>query len=206
MKLTNSEGELAVKIARKVVESVVKGEELPKFEGVPPVFNEKMGAFVTLETYPKKELRGCIGIPYPIYPLLEAIIEAAEGAALHDPRFPPVRPEELKEIIVEVSVLTPPVKIEVKDKRELPKKIKIGEDGLIVKKGFYQGLLLPQVAVEEGWDPETFLAYTCWKAGLPGDCWLDEDTEVYKFTAEIFSEEDPYGRIIRRTLHECCGL
>lgn len=202
MKLTNNDGVLAVRIARKVVDSVVKGEEIPSFEELPKVFYEKMGAFVTLETYPKKELRGCIGIPYPVYPLIDAIIEAAEGAALHDPRFPPVRPSELDKITVEVSILTPPVKINVKDKRELPKMIKIGEDGLIVKKGFYQGLLLPQVAVEEGWDPETFLSYTCWKAGLPGDCWLDEDTEVYKFSAEIFTEEKPYGNIVRRILHE----
>ncbi|MCD6503608.1 MAG: TIGR00296 family protein [Euryarchaeota archaeon] len=202
MMLTNSEGELAVKIARKIVDNVVLGREIPKFENLPDVFYEKMGAFVTLETYPERELRGCIGIPYPIYPLIEAITEAAEGAALHDPRFPPIRPEELKKITVEVSILTPPVKIDVNDKRELPKKIKIGEDGLIVKKGFYQGLLLPQVAVEEGWDPETFLAYTCWKAGLPGDCWLDDDTEIYKFTAEIFEEKEPYGKIHRRKLDE----
>ncbi|RLF66960.1 MAG: TIGR00296 family protein [Thermoplasmata archaeon] len=206
MKLTNSEGEIAVKIARKVVDSVVLGKKIPEFKDLPKVFHEKMGAFVTLETYPNRELRGCIGIPYPVYPLIEALIEAAEGAALHDPRFPPVKPDELMNITVEVSILTPPIKIEVKDKRELPKKIKIGRDGLIVKRGFYQGLLLPQVAVEEGWDPETFLAYTCWKAGLPGDCWLDDETEVYAFTAEIFSEEKPYGSIVRRKIDEHCSI
>jgi len=200
MRLTDKEGELAVRIAREVVDSVVKGEETPDYEDLPDVFYEKMGAFVTLEKYPQRELRGCIGIPYPVYPLIEALIEAAEGAALHDPRFPPVRPNELDKLTVEVSILTPPMKLEVKNRKELPKYIKIGEDGLIVKKGFYQGLLLPQVAVEENWDPMTFLSYTCWKAGLPGDCWLDEDTEIYKFTAVIFAEEKPYGEIHRRKL------
>ncbi len=200
MELSDEEGVLAVKIARKVVDSYVKGEEIEIPGDLPPVFDRPRGAFVTLRTYPEKELRGCIGIPMPIYPLKEAIIEAAKSSAKHDPRFPPVSPEELDKITVEVSVLTPPEKIEVRDRKELPSKIKIGRDGLIVKRGFFQGLLLPQVPVEEGWDPETFLGYACMKAGLYPDAWLDDDVEIYRFSAEVFEEIEPYGKIVRRKL------
>ncbi len=85
-------------------------------------------------------------------------------------------------------------------KKDLPKEIKIGVHGLIVEKGFYKGLLLPQVPVEWGWDEMEFLSQTCWKAGLPPDCWLDENTKIYAFTAEIFEEEEPHGKIRRKPL------
>ena len=101
---------------------------------------------------------------------------------------------------IEVSVLTPPEPIEGPP-HERPKKIKVGRDGLIVKKGIYSGLLLPQVPIEWGWDEEEFLSETCWKAGLPPDCWLDGDTEVYRFTAEIFEEEHPNGPVKRKPLY-----
>ena len=110
-----------------------------------------------------------------------------------------MREDELDDIVVEVSVLTPPEPIEGPPK-ERPMKIKVGRDGLLIEKGFYSGLLLPQVPIEWGWDEEEFLAQTCWKAGLPPDCWLDPDTKVYRFTAEIFEEEKPWGPVRRKPL------
>jgi uncharacterized protein (TIGR00296 family) len=196
-------GEFLVRLARKAVEEYVRhGKTIEPPKNTPPELWEKMGVFVTLNRYnvpPQMALRGCIGFPLPIYPLVEATIKAAIYAAVDDPRFPPVRESELDNLVVEVSVLTPPELIEGPPE-ERPKKIKVGRDGLLIEKGIYSGLLLPQVPVEWGWDEEEFLAQTCWKAGLPPDCWLDEDTKVYRFTAEVFEEEYPRGPVRRKPL------
>ena len=196
-------GEFLVKLARKAIEEyLINGRVIEPPENTPPELWEKMGVFVTLNRYnvPKEmALRGCIGFPLPIYPLVVGTIKAAIHAAVEDPRFPPVRPEELDELTVEVSVLTPPEPVEGPPE-ERPRKIKVGRDGLIIEKGIYSGLLLPQVPIEWGWDEEEFLAQTCWKAGLPPDCWLDPDTKVYRFTAEIFEEEWPRGPVRRKPL------
>lgn len=127
-------------------------------------------------------LRGCIGFPYPVKPLAEAVQEAAVGAALQDPRFPPLRAEELSALEIEISVLTPPKSLE-------PSQVKVGVHGLIVSRGGRSGLLLPQVAMEYGWDAPTFLAQTCLKAGLPKDAWR-KDAELSAFEAQVFSESD----------------
>lgn len=198
MKYADDEGELAVRIAREALEAFVEGRSMRSFV-IPKAFEAKAGAFVTLSLHPSGHLRACIGYPEPFFPLLKSIVEGAEGAA-QDPRFPPVRPGELGGIVVEVSLLTPPQPIEVKKPRELPKHIAIGEDGLIVAQGPYRGLLLPQVAVEERWDAEQFLSEACNKAGLPADAWFEPTTRVKKFQAEIFSEVEPRGAVLRRTL------
>ena len=196
-------GEFLVRLARKAVEEYVRhGRTIEPPEDTPPELWEKMGVFVTLNNRhapPQMALRGCIGFPLPIYPLVEATIKAAIYAAVDDPRFPPVRESELDDLVVEVSVLTPPELIEG-PAEERPKRIKVGRDGLLIEKGIYSGLLLPQVPIEWGWDEEEFLAQTCWKAGLPPDCWLDPDTKVYRFTAEIFEEEKPWGPVRRKPL------
>ncbi|NJE03708.1 TIGR00296 family protein [Thermococcus sp. MV11] len=196
-------GEFLVRLARKAVEEYVRnGRTIKPPEDTPPELWEKMGVFVTLNKRhapPQMALRGCIGFPLPIYPLVEATIKAAIYAAVDDPRFPPVRESELDDLTVEVSVLTPPEPIEGPPE-ERPRRIKVGRDGLIIEKGIYSGLLLPQVPVEWGWDEEEFLAQTCWKAGLPPDCWLDPDTKVYRFTAEVFEEEYPRGPVRRKPL------
>jgi len=185
--LNEEEGRLAVKLARKTVETyVTKAKKIAPPKDLPEVFDEKRGVFVTLNTI-RGDLRGCIGFPYPVLPLKEGIIEAAIGAAAQDPRFPPVRKEELERIKIEVTILTTPQKLNVKP-TELPKKIVVGKHGLIVKKGFYQGLLLPQVAVEYHWTPEEFLSQTCMKAGLYPDAWLEEGTEISTFEGQIFKE------------------
>lgn len=196
--MDNKEGEIAVQIARKVVDSVARFQK-PKNIEMPESFNDKRGVFVTLSTYPEHDLRGCIGYPEPIYPFAKALVLAAESAC-HDPRFPPLREEELMHIVVEVSVLTPPQPIKTDDPRKLPELITVGEDGLIVEIGPFRGLLLPQVPVEYGWNAEEFLEHTCMKAGLTPDCWLDKRSRFLKFQAEIFAEKEPYGAIVRKTL------
>jgi uncharacterized protein (TIGR00296 family) len=163
---------------------------------VPDSFRQKSGAFVTLKTFPSEELRGCIGYPEPIFPLAEAILRSAQGAC-HDPRFPSLRPEELDQVVVEVSVLTPPEELNVEPRQAMPERIVIGRDGLIMERGIYRGLLLPQVPLEWGWDANTFLEQACIKAGMTSDMWLDRRTKVFTFQAEVFHEESPYGQILR---------
>lgn len=198
---SDEEGELAVTTARRVIESHVKREKISGLD-LPESFKNKFGVFVTLTTHPQDELRGCIGYPEPIISLEDALKDSAISASSRDPRFPPVKSQELGGITVEVSLLTPPEEIKVKRCQDLPNQIHIGEDGLIVQKGWNRGLLLPQVPVEWGWDAEEFLSQTCIKAGLPPDTWLDGDTKVFKFTAEVFSEESPRGKVKRRRLSE----
>ena len=168
---------------------------MPNLE-VPKKFQEDSGAFVTLNTYPGHQLRGCIGYPEPYFPLKDSLIRGAEGAT-RDPRFPPLAIDELDNIIVEVSLLSPPQYIKVRDPRQLPENIRVGRHGLIVEKGHFKGLLLPQVPVEYDWDTEKFLAQTCLKAGLFPDAWLDPKTRIYSFTGDVFTEESPRGNVVR---------
>lgn len=198
MRFSDDEGQLAVRIAREATEAYVEGRSMRSFV-VPPSFQEKGGAFVTLNEHPSGELRGCIGYPEPFFPLLQSIVKGAQGAA-EDPRFPRLAEEELPRVIVEVSLLTPPQLVRVKKPKELLKKISVGEDGLKIAQGPFRGLLLPQVAVEWKWDAEELLSQACMKAGLLPDAWLDETTRVYTFQAEIFSETEPRGAIVRRDL------
>ncbi len=198
--LTEEEGEKAVDIARKTVDFYVSEGDRYEPKDVPKKFKEKMGVFVTLEKQPGNDLRGCIGYPEPIAPLIDALIDSAISAASRDPRFRPVRESELSHLTVEVSVLTPPEKIIVKKPEEYVKKIKVGRDGLIVKRGWYSGLLLPQVPVEWGWDEKEFLSQTCHKAGLPPDAWRDKGTEVQSFQGQVWCEEEPKGKIVRKEL------
>ncbi len=186
--LTKEEGKLGLKLARAAIETyLAEGVKIKPWEDLPPVFDEKRGVFVTLNKH--SVLRGCIGYSYPVFKLKEAIIDAAISAAVNDPRFPPVRREELDDITIELTVLTTPQVLKVKPK-DLPKHIEVGKHGLIVKRGVYQGLLLPQVATEYNWTAEEFLCETCWKAGLPQDAWLDESTEVSIFEGQIFNETE----------------
>lgn len=198
--LTIEDGELLVKLARESVEKHFI-DETPDFSKVPEKLRRKGAAFVTIEKMigAKKQLRGCIGYVEPIKPLHMTVYEVALAAALEDPRFPPVRASELPFLTYEVSVLSPIRKLHGKP-AERPKRVKIGEMGLIAKRGFLSGLLLPQVPVEEGWDEETFLSYTCLKAGLKADCWLDESVDFYYFIARVFAEEYPNGRVIEKKL------
>ncbi|HDD46275.1 MAG TPA: TIGR00296 family protein [Candidatus Aenigmarchaeota archaeon] len=188
-------GTEVVRIARKAIEEWVTARHVYRPENYSKELTKHRGAFVTIYTYPKKELRGCIGFPYPLQPLIEAIINAAIEAT-QDPRFLPLSKEELDNIIIEVSILSKPELIKVKNPNEYLEKIKIGRDGLIIKYGFYSGLLLPQVPVEYGWNTEEYLRNLCYKAGLDGDVWRQRSVEIYKFGAKIFAEERPNGKVI----------
>jgi len=199
MSYADHDGQLAVRIAREAIEARLLGRGKRPFE-IPKAFEDKAGAFVTINNHPGGDLRGCIGYPQPFFPLVKSIERAAESAATEDPRFPPMDREELDRVTVEVSILTPPRLIEVKKPKELPGHVTIGVDGLSIAQGQYRGILLPQVAVEEGFDASDFLSQACMKAGLLADAWLDPETRVYTFQAEVFAEVDPRGPVVRRNL------
>jgi uncharacterized protein (TIGR00296 family) len=184
--LTAQDGRLLLGLARSSIESCFSGIplDLDRYNR----FSAKQGVFVTLNKH--EELRGCIGFPYPAFELYKAVFDAARAAAFDDPRFPRLAKEELKEIDIELSVLTVPEEIKVNSPEEYPKKIKIGEDGLIMKSGWTSGLLLPQVFTEYECTPEKALEMTCQKAGLPNDAWKDKSVKVLRFQAQIFCEKE----------------
>ncbi|MHA1144635.1 MAG: TIGR00296 family protein [Candidatus Helarchaeota archaeon] len=207
--LTDEEGKMLLRLARRVVEKAVH-EGRPVSVNVPEDFTDKLktveaGVFVTLRKHEgrEKQLRGCIGRITGVK-LAQATIDSAIDSPLHDPRFPTVRPGELNNITVEISVLTPPELVKVDDVEDYPKKIKVGRDGLIIQQGLSRGLLLPQVPVEQDppWTEKEFLEWTCWKAHLPRNAWRDPATEIYRFEAEIFEELEPNGEIIRKTIND----
>ena len=198
--LSLEEGKFLIQLARSAVkEHLEKGKAIQPPKETPKKLFEQCGVFVTINSVRngEKELRGCIGYPYPTSPLVEAVIDSAINAATQDPRFYPLSLDELSKVVFEVSVLTPPEPVEVKNPKEYLSKIKVGEDGLIVEKGYYRGLLLPQVPVEWGWCEEEFLCQCCIKAGVPPDSWLTKGTKIYKFKAVIFEEEAPMGEVKR---------
>jgi hypothetical protein len=180
--LSDSEKKELLKIARTTLEKHVRNEKISEFKPSTDKLKEKRGVFVTLKKH--GELRGCIGYVEGIKPTYEAVKENAINASTNDPRFPPVRPEELKDIDIEITVMTPLEKITD------PKVIEVGKHGILIRKGWNQGLLLPQVATEYGWNREEFLAHTCMKAGLPVNAWKDKDAEIYIFSGEVFGEKE----------------
>ncbi|MBD3354466.1 TIGR00296 family protein [Candidatus Woesearchaeota archaeon] len=197
MKITIKQAEKLIKLARDAISAVFKGkEEFDIPEEYKKEFKEERGVFVSL--YVDEDLIGCIGFPEPDRPLADAVIDAAKGAAFEDPRFPPLKKEQMKDLRIELSILTEPKEIEVEKASDYPKKVKIGKDGLMIRDKFGAGLLLPQVAVEWGWKPKEFLDNACKKAGLSPDCWNNMRRNVYKFTAQVFSEEK--GRIVEKKL------
>lgn len=157
-------------------------------------FSYKRGVFTSIYNFPEKRLRGCIGIPFPLYPLWKAVVISACESAFEDPRFSPLRKEELNRIVIEITVLTEPEKLGG-ESYDYINQIDIGKHGLMVQRGIFKGLLLPQVAVEWGFDEEQFLSETCVKAGLPPDAWKDEDTAVFKFSGILIKEKEPFGEI-----------
>jgi len=166
-----------LQIARETLERYVRNNEVYHPETDNPKFLSKRGAFVTLKK--KGELRGCIGFIEPELPLHQTLVQATIYAASKDTRFPPVSPSELRDIELEISVLTPFKKIDD------PREVDVGKHGLIIAKGNRRGLLLPQVPVENRWSRETFLQQTCQKAGLPRDAWRS-GADIYTFEAIVF--------------------
>lgn len=203
MKLNLEEGALLVRYARDVLNHYLKGEEIT-FVGYPEKFNDVRGIFVSIHTYPDHDLRGCIGIPEPIMPLIDALKEASISAAVHDPRFESIKQKELSEIVLEISVLTRPEIIKVDDPYEYLEKLKVGRDGLIIEFGPYRGLLLPQVATEYNWDMKQFLSNLSLKAGLPHTAWIEHNVKIQSFQAQIFEELSPNGPVVEKTTYTGC--
>lgn len=177
--LTRAERAALLRFARATAECRVRREPLPEPPPLTPNLEAPCGAFVTLKAH--GDLRGCIGLIAAVEPLWKSVREMAVSAATRDPRFAPVTPAELPAITYEVSVLSPLTRCDD------PARIVPGVHGLLIRKGRRQGLLLPQVATEWGWDREAFLAHTCEKAGLPPDAWRD-GAEILWFTATVLEE------------------
>lgn len=179
--LDNQEQIIALDIARETLRAYFDNKKYePQTDGK-EIFDEHLGAFVTLKI--GGNLRGCIGVFEPDKPLSEVIKEMALSAAFDDPRFSPLTSDELDDIEIEISVLSPMQKIDNSDE------IILGTHGVYVKQGRRTGVFLPQVATETGWDKEKFLNTLCTeKAGLSDECWKDPNTEIYTFTAQVFAE------------------
>jgi AmmeMemoRadiSam system protein A/AmmeMemoRadiSam system protein B len=179
---TPKEKSFLLKAARDNIQSWLKKKRGIRFypTDVPPKLLEKRGVFVTLKK--RGDLRGCIGYLTGLKPLVQAVLENSYNAAFKDPRFSPITADELDGITIEISVLTEPVPVKSVDE------IRTGRDGLVVERGAYRGLLLPQVATEQGWDRNTFLDHTCLKAGLPAGSWKDGVTKIYRFQSIVFGD------------------
>ena len=175
---TKDEKKLLHNIARDAIIASVKGKRLPELPPVPDALQRRAGAFVSLHRH--GVLRGCIGYLQSDKPLCKTVQEMARAAAMQDPRFHPLTEDELQDLEIEISVLTPlrPV--------ASVEEIEVGKHGLMIIQGPFSGLLLPQVATQYRWDRETFLEHTCMKAGLPPDAWKDPDTKIFIFTADVF--------------------
>lgn len=180
MNLSNSDKELLLKVARDSIEAHFKDQATPAAPSTSPPLGELRGAFVTLHR--QGNLRGCIGIIEAVEPLMQAVREMAAAAAFHDPRFRPLQKDELSDLEIEISVLSPLRLIQSIEE------IEVGKHGLYLVRGFSRGLLLPQVATEYHWDRLTFLEQTCGKAGLAPDAWKDTKTLIYIFTADVFGD------------------
>jgi AmmeMemoRadiSam system protein A len=182
--LSEADRKSLLELARR---AVVEAVSLQKPAGRIPhsgVFGEKRGVFVTLHA--RGRLRGCIGVIEAFEPLGESITRCAASAAFEDPRFSPVSQEELRELQIELSLLSPPEPI-------LPRDIEIGKHGLLISQAAKRGLLLPQVAVQHKFSREQFLEETCRKAGLAADAWQEPETQILGFTSEVFSETAAIG-------------
>jgi uncharacterized protein (TIGR00296 family) len=200
------DGKTLIRFARENIEFFLTHDRrILVSEDIKKKFSNKYGAFVTLNTYNASgnPLRGCIGYIEPTYPLYDVIHKVSISSATEDPRFPSVVLEELSDIVIELSILTPPELIKVQKPEDYLQIIVIGRDGLIAERGVRRGLLLPQVPVDHNrnWDVETFLSQTCQKAWLPADAWKDiNHTKIFSFQAILFEELEPGGDVKRKYL------
>lgn len=182
--MNEKQKQILLKTARDTIEAVITGKPLPKPKSDDPELNETCGCFVTLKN--RERLRGCIGQFISDKPLIELIVEMAKASSTSDPRFiaDPITAAELKQLDVEISVLSP------LEKTDDPLSLRLGIDGIYIKQGRASGCFLPQVATETGWSKEEFLSYCCaHKAGLAPDAWRNPETEVYLFSADVFGAD-----------------
>lgn len=183
--LTSEEKKFLLDLARRSIYNYLHDQPGPKDAFYSANLETACGAFVTIHI--KSELRGCIGYVKGYKALQRAVSDLAVSAAFNDPRFPPLSAQEFDEIDIEISVLSPLKKVE--DISE----IVIGRDGLLISRGYFEGLLLPQVATEYNWGVETFLQQTCLKAHLPPEAWKEDEATIFRFSAIIFSERHQTG-------------
>lgn len=169
-----------ISIARNTLESYLSTGKVPEVHPASPALSEPAGAFVSL--HQDDELRGCIGQIEPDRALYKIVQSCALSAALDDPRFPAVTAEQLPSLNIEISVLTPMVRV------SRVEEIEVGRHGLYITMGAWRGLLLPQVATQYGWNREVFLSQTCRKAGLAENAWRDRKVTIFRFEAQVFSE------------------
>lgn len=191
LKTSDRDGPFLVQVAREAIENYVNFGQIDKLlDNLPPHLMLKRGVFVTInmKVNGEKLLRGCIGYPRPILPLVESIRDVAIKAASEDPRFPSLSPIDLDQIQIEVNILSAPEMIKVKKPIEYPNMVQVGRDGLMLEWSGGSGLLLPQVAEEQGWDSEDFLCNICMKAGASADLWLLPGVKLYKFSSQVYSE------------------
>ncbi len=181
--LTRDDKRELLRIARSTITEYLESGHVPPGRPHKESLLQPAGCFVTLKRKADHALRGCIGTFSTNQPLYRAVQEMAVAAATRDPRFPAVTLDELDDLVLEISVLTPP-------RPARPEEVEVGRHGLEIELGPFHGVLLPQVAVEEGWDRKTFLEAVCMKAGLPPDAYESPHAKLSVFTAEVFSEED----------------
>ena len=182
--MNDAQKQTLLKVARDTVEAVIKGEPTEAPQSDDPELNAPCGCFVTLKN--QGRLRGCIGNFTSEGPLIELVVQMAKASATSDPRFfaDPITAGELGQLDVEISVLSP------LQRTDEPLSLRLGVDGIYIKKGRASGCFLPQVATETGWSKEEFLSYCCaHKAGFAADAWREPETEVYLFTADVFGAE-----------------
>jgi AmmeMemoRadiSam system protein A len=186
--MNDQQKQTLLKTAKETIRAVITGKAAPAVKSDDPALNERCGCFVTIKN--GQELRGCIGQFTSDASLIELVSQMAVASATTDPRFfgNRIRPAELDELDIEISVLSPLMKTDD------PLSLRLGVDGIYIKRGVASGCFLPQVADETGWSKEEFLSYCCsHKAGLPADAWKDPRTEVFFFTAEVFGA--PFAEI-----------
>lgn len=182
--MNENQKQTLLKVARDTVETVIKGEPIENPQSDDPELNAPCGCFVTLKNHGR--LRGCIGNFTSEGPLIELVADMAKASATGDPRFfaDPITADELDRLDIEISVLSP------LQRTDEPLSLRLGVDGIYIKKGRASGCFLPQVATEAGWSKEEFLSYCCaHKAGLAADAWREPETEVYLFTADVFGAD-----------------
>jgi AmmeMemoRadiSam system protein A len=183
MNLSPADKQRLLQAARDSIAARLQGKAATPVQVSSAVLEEFRGAFVSLHR--RGQLRGCIGYIEAVKPLLQTVREMAPAAAFKDPRFRPLQADELADLEIEISVLTPMRLV------KNPEEIEVGQHGLYIVKGINRGLLLPQVATQYHWDRQTFLEQTCLKACLPSNAWKDSDTQIFVFKAEIFADHPP---------------
>jgi uncharacterized protein (TIGR00296 family) len=193
--ISDDDGKILVKMARTVVTKYLTNNTKILDHDFKEKFSFNAGVFVTIND--KSGLRGCIGFPFAMKKLSDALTDAAISASTEDPRFSSIRQNELNNLVFEVTVLSDAEEISTSSPEEIIQEVKIGRDGLMIEKDSQSGLLLPQVPVEYNWDVVDFLNHTCHKAGLPNGSWKDKDTKISKFQGIIFREILPNGEIVR---------